>query len=78
MAADLPRPTVADARERLDAGAGLTKLDLALLLSVSTKTVDRLIAAGKLPAPDMVFNARLLRWSAKVVRPIVDGGGSAK
>jgi hypothetical protein len=65
---------LADARARLDAGAALDYADLSLLLGVSKKSLARMVEAGTIPAPDLCFNKRVLRWSAKLVRPIVDGG----
>jgi hypothetical protein len=61
------------ARQRLDAGAALSKSDLALLIGLSSKSVDRLVATGKLPEPDLRFNLRTIRWSANSVRKFIDG-----
>jgi predicted DNA-binding transcriptional regulator AlpA len=69
-------PKLASARERLNAGAGLAKRDIAALLGVTTKTVDRLVISGRFPRADLRFNARTIRWSARSVRHLIDGVGS--
>lgn len=68
------RERIQAARDRLDGGAALSRDDLAVLLGVSVKSVDRMAAKGALPAPDVVLNLRCIRWSAKSVRPFIDGG----
>jgi predicted DNA-binding transcriptional regulator AlpA len=68
-----PLSKLASARERLDTGAGLAKRDIAALLGVTTKTVDRLVIAGKFPRADLRFNARTIRWSARSIRHLIEG-----
>lgn len=56
-----------------DSARLLSKNELAKLLGMSARTVDRLRDARKLPAP-VVLSARLLRWDrAAVERWISDG-----
>jgi predicted DNA-binding transcriptional regulator AlpA len=64
------------ARERLDLGAGLSKRDIAAMLGVTTKTIDRLVIAGQFPRADLRFNARTIRWSARSVRHLIDGAAA--
>lgn len=71
------RERIQAARNRLDVGAALNREDLAILLGVSLKSVDRMVAAGTLPAPDLVMNLRCVRWTAKSVRRFIDGDGAA-
>jgi hypothetical protein len=72
---DPPQP-IQEARARLDAGAALSKDDLAALIGVSKKSIDRLVKTGSLPGPDLLFNLRTIRWSAKSVRRFIDGAAA--
>jgi predicted DNA-binding transcriptional regulator AlpA len=46
----------------------LTARDLAKLLRISTATVWRLRAAGKLPRPLDALGSQLIRWDADTIR----------
>jgi hypothetical protein len=74
MASNALCDRLADARARLDAGAHLDKGDLAVLLNITTRTVDRWVKDGLLPPADMTVNARTVRWFARSVRPAIDEG----
>jgi predicted DNA-binding transcriptional regulator AlpA len=50
----------------------LTKSDVAQLLGVSTKSVDRWVAAGLLPPP-LKITARTLRWPRDTVETAIAG-----
>jgi hypothetical protein len=66
-----PLLTITSVRERIAAGAPLSRADLALYLSVTVRTVDRMIEAGTLPQPDLRYSQRLHRWSARAIRPFL-------
>lgn len=61
---------IAEAGARLSAGARLCQQDLAVLLSISVKTLGRRLAAGLVPAPDAVEGGRPF-WFARSVRPLL-------
>ena len=68
---------IAAAKARLDAGGALSKSEIALLVGVSVKSLDRWVKSGSFPGPDLIMNQRCIRWSAKVVRaelPALTGG----
>lgn len=52
----------------------LSARDLALMLRVSTATVWRLRAAGKLPRPLDALGKQLLRWNAGEIQRWIDAG----
>ena len=49
-----------------------TPTDLANYLQVSVRFTQRLLSAGKLPAP--IYVGRLPRWPASVIRSHFEGG----
>lgn len=59
---------IRSARARMDAGAALSKAEVALLAGVSTRTVDSWMKAGRWPRPDLVFSPRSMKWSPALVR----------
>ena len=46
----------------------LTKADLAQQEGVTTRSIDRRVAEGKLPPADDIINGRLYWWSDSIVR----------
>lgn len=64
------------ARDRLNIGAALSKQDIAALVGVTARSVERWVAEGSFPQPDICIGERLIRWSAAIVRPFVDGKAS--
>lgn len=52
----------------------LTKKEVAELLKVSTRTVERNCASGKIPKPFYV-GERSPRWSAKAIYALANGEG---
>lgn len=70
-------PTFADpvealryARARLDAGVPINRRQAAVLLGTSLRTLDRWIAAGRLPSP----GGQYVAWPAQVFRPFIEQG----
>ena len=68
-------PTLTDERTRQakqervarNAGAMLTRQDIADELNVNVRSVARYIASGKLPPPDVRLSKRMLRWRRESV-----------
>lgn len=61
-------------RARMEAGAALSKAEVALLAGVSARTVDSWMKAGRWPRPDLVFSSRCMKWSPALVRRRLAGG----
>jgi predicted DNA-binding transcriptional regulator AlpA len=55
----------------------LSSEDLAKLLSVSRRTIDRLRARGTLPRPTLYVSS-MPRWKAGVIHAWIDTGGVEK
>jgi hypothetical protein len=53
----------------------LRTVDLARVLGRSRRVVERLRAAGRLPAPDLYVGNRSPRWKPTTIRDWVEGGG---
>lgn len=56
-------------------GAMLTLADFAATLKIGRSTAERLLAAGKLPQPDLRLSSRLIRWRASTVERFIAGSG---
>ncbi len=54
----------------------LTKADLAKILRVNSRTIDRMRSAGKLPKPDLLLE-RSGRWRAETIRRWIESGGAS-
>ena len=52
----------------------ITKADLAELLRVDRRTIDRMRSRGELPKPAL-FIGRAPRWTAVAVNDWIEGGG---
>jgi predicted DNA-binding transcriptional regulator AlpA len=52
----------------------LTKADLAEILRVNTRTIERMISRGDLPKPDKHLS-RMPRWRAETIRRWIEFGG---
>jgi hypothetical protein len=52
----------------------LTKADLGQILRVNTRTVERMVSAGKLPKPDL-YLSRMPRWRPSTIRDFIESGG---
>ena len=52
----------------------LTRSDLAVYLSISRRTVDSRVAAGKLPPPSYHLGRQLPRWDREAVDRAMSGG----
>ena len=62
---------------RIDLGEELiTATEIAHMLRVSRRTVDRLVQAGHLPRP-IKFNRKLARWRASDIRKFLASLGDA-
>ena len=48
-------------------GPLLSKRDIGELAGVSVRTVDRWIETGRLPAPDVRFSERSVRWREETI-----------
>lgn len=46
----------------------LTSQDIADLLKVSVRTVERLIKRGDLPNPDLRLSRNMMRWKPETIR----------
>jgi predicted DNA-binding transcriptional regulator AlpA len=69
--ADVPGVRPADQIEPL-----LRQLDLERVLSCSSRTLERLRSAGRLPRPDLHVG-RSPRWRAETIRRWIESGGRA-
>jgi hypothetical protein len=66
------------ARMKLDLGAAIDMEEIGVLQSRSVDSVRRSIKKGDIPKPDLVFNKRTWRWSAKLARTFIDGKGAGQ
>jgi hypothetical protein len=69
---------ITTARTKLDLGAALDLEEIAVLQGRSAKAVRGSVARGEMPPPDLIFNKRVHRWTAKLVRPFIDGKGAGQ
>jgi predicted DNA-binding transcriptional regulator AlpA len=53
----------------------LSRADLARVLSVSLRSLDRLQSSGRLPQPDLFLGVRQPRWKSSTVRQWIENGG---
>ena len=73
-------PTLTDKRTRQakqervarNAGAMLTRQDIADELNVNIRSVARYIAAGTLPPPDVRLSKRMLRWRRESIDKAIE------
>ena len=49
--------------------------DLAAVLNVSRRVVERMRSAGRLPKADLTLGTRIPRWQAATIRAWIAGGG---
>ena len=49
--------------------------DLAHVLNVSRRSVERKQAAGKLPKPDLHVGSKMPRWKQSTIYAWIEGGG---
>ena len=52
----------------------LTKADVAKILRVNPRTIDRMRSAGRLPKPDLILK-RSGRWKPSTIRALIEAGG---
>jgi hypothetical protein len=67
-------PTPPTANPSLPIESLLGVADVARILSISRRGVERLRASGKLPRPDLVLG-RMPRWKPSTILVLIDGGG---
>jgi excisionase family DNA binding protein len=68
-----PAPEAAPRHPTIEPLMGIS--DMAQLLRVSRRTVERLLSAGRMPAPDIVIG-RLPRWRAESIRGWIAAAGA--
>ena len=53
----------------------LRRSDVCRRLSVSDRTLSRLICYGEVPKPDIAIGKRIVRWKASTIESFISAGG---
>ncbi len=53
----------------------LRRLEVAHIIGVGGRTLDRMLACNKFPPADLILNSKLIRWRRSTVEQWVEAGG---